>query len=124
MQFGLNHLVSLSVKKWNLLLLLSLALVLTIATQVLASIDLSEEISAEDEASFDEILEPVMDVYNFVKYVATAIAALVLVGAGIVFMLSGSDPVKRDQAKNMIMYVIFGLIIIWIAPLIVEFLVQ
>jgi hypothetical protein len=111
-------------KKWNLLLLLGLALVLTIATPVLASIDLSEEISAEDEASFDEILEPVMDVYNFVKYVATAIAALVLVGAGIVFMLSGSDPVKRDQAKNMIMYVVFGLIIIWIAPLIVEFLVQ
>ncbi|MBS3072909.1 TrbC/VirB2 family protein [Candidatus Pacearchaeota archaeon] len=111
-------------KKWNLLLLLSLALVLTIATPVLASIDLSEEISAEDEASFDEILEPVMDVYSFIKYVATAIAALVLVGAGIVFMLSGSDPAKRDQAKNMIMYVIFGLIIIWIAPLIVEYLVQ
>ena len=111
-------------KKWNLLVLLGLALVLSIATPVLASIDLSEEISAEDEASFDEILEPVMDVYNFVKYIATAIAALVLVGAGIVFMLSGSDPAKRDQAKNMIMYVIFGLIIIWIAPLIVEYLVQ
>lgn len=109
--------------RWNLLMLLGLVFILTI-TPALASIDLSEEISAEDEATFDSILEPVMNVYNFVKYVATAIAALVLVGAGIVFMLSGSDPRKRDQAKNMIMYVIFGLIIIWIAPLIVEYLVQ
>ena len=109
--------------KWNLLMLLGLILVLTI-TPTLAVIDLSEEISSTDEAAFDEILEPVMDIYNFVKYIATAIAALVLVGAGIVFMLSGSDPAKREQAKNMIMYVIFGLVIIWIAPLIVEYLVQ
>ena len=104
-------------------MLLGLVFVLTI-TPALASIDLSEEISTEDQATFDAILEPVMSIYNFVKYVATAIAALVLVGAGIVFMLSGSDPRKRDQAKNMIMYVIFGLIIIWVAPLIVEYLVQ
>ena len=109
--------------RWNLAALLGLALILTV-TPALAAVDLSEEISAEDEAAFDEILAPVMDVYNFVKYVATAIAALVLVGAGIVFMLSGGDPRKREQAKNMVMYVVFGLIIIWIAPLIVNFLVQ
>jgi len=109
--------------RWNLLMLLGLVLVLTI-TPTLAAIDLSEDVSVEDQAAFDSILEPVMNIYNFVKYVATAIAALVLVGAGIVFMLSGSDPAKRDQAKNMIMYVIFGLVIIWVAPLIVEYLVQ
>lgn len=109
--------------RWNLVMLLGLALVLTV-TPALAAIDLSGDISSDDQATFDAILEPVMNIYNFVKYVATAIAALVLVGAGIVFMLSGSDPRKRDQAKNMIMYVVFGLVIIWVAPLIVEYLVQ
>ena len=86
-----------------------------------AAVDLSEEISTDDEAAFDEILEPVMDVYNFVKYVATVVAALVLVGAGILFMMSGSNSAKREQAKNMVMYVVVGLIIIWVAPFVVEF---
>jgi hypothetical protein len=105
------------------LLLLAFVLLVTL-TPVLAVIDLDAPLDAADEAVFDEILEPIMKIYNFVKYIATAVAAIVLVGAGIVFMISGSDPRKRDSAKNMIMYVIAGLILIWIAPLIVNFLVQ
>ncbi|MFH1972086.1 MAG: pilin [archaeon] len=103
-------------------LLLILALCL-IVSPVMAAIDLNEPLDPADEAAFDEILEPIMSIYSFIKYVATVIAAFVLVIAGIVFMTSGSDPSKRDKAKNMIMYVIAGLILIWIAPLIVEFLV-
>jgi len=91
---------------------------------VSAEIELSETLSSDDEDAFDEILEPVMDIYNFIKYIATAVAALVLVGAGILFMLSGTDPRKREQAKSMVMYVVMGLVIIWIAPLLVDFLVQ
>ena len=106
------------------LVILGLFLVLSLSNVALATIDLSEPLTADDEAAIDEILEPVMDIYNFIKYIATAVAALVLVGAGIVFMLSGSSPGKREQAKNMVMYVIIGLVIIWIAPLIINFLVQ
>ena len=91
---------------------------------VSADVDLYEELSAEDEAAFDEILDPIMDIYNFIKYIATAIAAFVLVGAGIMFMMSGSDPSQRNKAKGMVTYVVIGLVIIWIAPLIVGFLVQ
>jgi hypothetical protein len=104
-----------------LFLLLILALNFSV---VFAAIDFDEGISAEDEAAFDEILEPVIKIYNFVKYIATIIAALVLVSAGLTFMLSGGDPSKREQAKNMVLYVIFGLILIWVAPLIVGFLVE
>jgi multisubunit Na+/H+ antiporter MnhB subunit len=38
-------------------------------------------------------------------------------------MTSGSDPKKREDAKNMAMYVIIGLIVIWAAPLIVNWIV-
>lgn len=105
------------------MLLLAFVLLVTL-TPALAVIDLDAPLDAADEAVFDEILEPIMKIYNFIKYIATAVAAIILVGAGIVFMTSGSDPRKRDSAKNMIMYVIAGLILIWIAPLIVNFLVQ
>jgi hypothetical protein len=106
------------------LVMLGLFLALSLSNVALAEIDLSETLSTDDEDAFDEILEPVMDIYNFVKYIATAVAALVLVGAGIVFMFSGSSPGKREMAKGMVMYVVIGLVIIWIAPLLVDFLVQ
>ena len=85
------------------------------------AIDFSNEISAEDKATFDQILEPVMKVYDLVKYTATAIAVIVLLFAGISYMVSGYDPKKRDESKHMAGYVVIGLCIIWAAPLVVNF---
>lgn len=82
----------------------------------------NQTISPEDQATFDHILEPVLKIYNLVKYVATFIAVIVLVLAGVSYIMSGSDPKKRDGAKNMIMYVLIGLAIIWAAPLVVQFI--
>lgn len=73
-----------------------------------------------DTAAFDQILQPVWKVYNFVKYIATAIAAIFLVFAGIMFMASGNDMMKRENAKHTIAYVVVGLIVIWAAPYIIQ----
>jgi len=48
-----------------------------------AEVDFDAELTAEEEAQFDEILEPVMKVYNFVKYAATVVGVMMLVFAGI-----------------------------------------
>lgn len=101
------------------LILLTLFLLPTIVS----AIDFNADVSDSDKATFDKMLEPVMKVYNLVKYVASAIAVLVLSFAGITYMISGSDPKKRDNAKNMATYVVIGLVIIWIAPLAVSFLI-
>ena len=71
-------------------------------------------------ATYDQILQPIQTIYDLVRYAVTVIAGLVLVFAGITYITSGSDPGKREQAKNMIMYVIIGLAVIWAAPLIVK----
>jgi len=89
----------------------------------IAAVDFDKGISAEDEATFDKILEPVLKVYNLVKYIATVMAVVVFLFAGLTYIMSGSDPKKRENAKSMAMYVIIGLIIIWAAPLIVNFIV-
>ncbi len=91
--------------------------------QFVLAVDFNSDISDEDKAVFDEILEPVMKIYNFVKYSATVIAVMVLLFAGITYITSGADPGKREQAKNMATYVIVGLVVIWAAPLIVNFIV-
>ena len=77
-------------------------------------------VSAASNPQYDAILQPIQNVYNFVKYAVTIIACLVLIFAGYTFITNGSDPKKKDSAKNMIMYVVIGLAIIWAAPLIVN----
>lgn len=111
--------------KANLLTLLGLVLVASLmSVQFVVAADFSQDISAEDQQTFDEILEPVMKIYDFIKYTATILAVLVLLFSGITYITSGSDPSKREKAKNMATYVIIGLIVIWAAPLIVNFIVS
>ena len=100
-----------------------LLLVLTLLPVGVLAQGFDDEISEEDQATFDQILEPVMKIYNFVKYAATVLAVVFLVFAGITFIMSGNDQAKREQAKMMATYIVIGLIVIWVAPLIVSFLV-
>lgn len=100
-----------------------LLLLLLVALPMVYAVDFDEEISDDDKATFDQILEPVMKIYNFLKYSATVLAVLFLIFAGVTFIMSGNDQAKREQAKMMGAYIIIGLIIIWIAPLIVGYLV-
>lgn len=104
-------------------LILSVFLFLFLSTHLIMAVDFNQEISSEDKASFDQILEPVLKIYNLVKYSATVLAVLVLLFAGISYMTSGANPGKREKSKNMVMYVVVGLIVIWAAPLIVNFIV-
>jgi len=90
---------------------------------MISAVSFDDDISDEDRATFDEILQPVMKIYNLIKYVATVVAVIVILFAGITYITSGSNAGKREQAKNMIMYVVIGLIVIWGAPLIVNFIV-
>ena len=75
---------------------------------------------AVGDSDFEEILQPITTIYNLIKYAATIIAGLVMLFAGITYISSGSDPGKREKAKNMVMYVIIGLIVIWAAPFVVD----
>lgn len=103
---------------------LVLFLVLLVIPLVLAeTAELDTTISDEDKAQFDEILTPIMKIYNMVKYFSSVIAGIVLLWAGISYMTSGNDPRKRDTSKNIAAYVVIGLIVIWAAPFVVNLFV-
>lgn len=78
---------------------------------------------ASANQTYDQILQPITTIFNLAKYSVTLIAGLVLVIAGIMYMTGGSDPLKREKAKNMVTYVVIGLAIIWIAPFIVQLMI-
>ena len=81
-------------------------------------------VASADESDFEEILKPLTTIYDLVKYAATVIAGLVMLFAGVTYIASGSDPGKREKAKNMVMYVIVGLIVIWAAPFVVDLILD
>lgn len=103
--------------------LIPVFLLLLLAIPIAMAIDLNQPLDPADQAKFDEIIQPVMKIYNFIKYIASAIAVICLLFAGITYMTSGSDPRKRENAKSMATYVVIGLLVIWAAPLIVEFMI-
>jgi len=107
--------------RWQVLLVMAI-LVLPLIHSV-SAVDFDQP-TASEKAQFDEILTPVMMIYNLVKYGATAIAAVMLLFSGITYMTSGGDPKKKETAKNMATYVIIGLLIIWVAPFVVNLLVS
>lgn len=103
---------------------LAILVLLIVAMPIVAAVEFDSSVSSSDKEKFDEILKPVMKIYSFVKYSATVLAVLFMVFAGVSFIISSNDPGKREQAKTMAAYVIVGLIVIWVAPLIVEFLLS
>ena len=94
---------------------------LQFASHAVVAAELNTTISSEDKATFDQILVPVMKVYNFVKYVASVVAVIFMLFAGLSYMTSGSDIRKRDTAKNIATYVLIGLFIVWAAPMAVSY---
>ena len=90
---------------------------------VSAELDFDGELSDEEKDEFDDILEPLMKIYNFIKYAATMIGVLMFVFAGISFVTAGGDQAKKERAKQMAVGVVIGLVLIWVAPLIVGYLV-
>jgi len=97
-------------------------IILFLLPTIVSAIDFNAEISDSDKAKFDNMLEPVVKVYTLFKYAVSVIAVVILSVAGVTYMVSGGNPSKRDTAKNMAAYVIIGMIIIWAAPFVVDFM--
>jgi len=103
-------------------LLLTLMMAIVVTPDVSAQIDFDPD-SYTDEGTFNQILEPVLRIYSFGKYAASLIAVMVLLLAGINYMVSGNNPQKREQAKYMASYVFVGLFVIWAAPYAINLMV-
>ncbi len=102
-------------------LFMLLFVLLMCVSVVFGAPDFDRELTPAEEAQFDEILEPIMKVYNFIKYAATVIGVMMIVFAGATFIMAGGEQVKKERAKNMAMGVIIGLGVIWVAPIVVEY---
>jgi len=70
----------------------------------------------------EELITPILNLYELVQYSATSIAILMLVVSGVRYIMSGSDHIARDKAKQSAANVVVGLVIIWAAPFVIEYI--
>jgi type IV secretory pathway VirB2 component (pilin) len=77
---------------------------------------------ADSTGDIASITEPLNKIYALVKGVISIGAVLIITFAGVKFMTSGDNIHAREGSKAMLTYAIIGLVIVWIAPLLVEYL--
>lgn len=73
-------------------------------------------------ASVSDITEPVTKIYDLIKGVVSIVGVIALTIAGAMYMFSGSNIQARENAKSMVSYAVVGLVLVWVAPIMVSYL--
>jgi type IV secretory pathway VirB2 component (pilin) len=73
-------------------------------------------------ATVSDITAPITKIYDLIKGIVAVIGIITITIAGAMYMFSGSNIQQRENAKSMVSYAIIGLVLVWVAPLIVGYL--
>jgi|SRR3989344_1023279 len=97
-------------------------LVLLLLPVALAAISYDQELSTDDKQQLEIILSPALKLLRAAQYLATFAAVVMLIYAGVLIVMFGSEMEKRKRGKQVIAGVIIGLLVIWGAPYFIRFL--
>jgi type IV secretory pathway VirB2 component (pilin) len=73
-------------------------------------------------ANVADITAPITKIYDLIKGIVSILGIIAITVAGAMYMFSGSNIQSREAAKGMVSYAIIGLVLVWIAPLMVGYL--
>jgi len=74
------------------------------------------------DTSVGDITAPITKIYDLVKGIVSILGIIAITVAGAMYMFSGSNIQSREAAKSMVSYAVVGLVLVWVAPLMVNFL--
>jgi len=75
-------------------------------------------------ANYSDLIAFVQGGLNLVISISALIAVISLVKAGIEYILSAGDETKIEKAQKSLIYTLIGLIMVFIAPLIIKFVLE
>jgi len=75
------------------------------------------------DADLDKIKEPLDRVYSVIQTIVSVVGVIVITFAGFRFMSSGDNIQSRESAKHMLSFAVIGLMIVWIAPYLVNYII-
>lgn len=73
-------------------------------------------------ATVDDIKAPINKIYDLAKGIVSVLGIIAITVAGAMYMFSGSNIESRENAKSMVSYAVVGLVLVWVAPLVVSYL--
>jgi len=73
-------------------------------------------------ASVSDITAPITKIYDLIKGIVSIIGVIAITIAGALYMFSGSNIQSRENAKSMVSFAIVGLVLVWVAPVLVGYL--
>jgi hypothetical protein len=83
------------------------------------------DLSALNQTRFSSLEEFITTIVNSYLIIGVAILAVIfLIKSGISYILSGGDSKKTEEAQKSIVYIIIGLVICILAPLLIQYLVK
>jgi len=107
--------------------ILSLTPNLALAVDPFEAIDCSDATNASSIICKDkdrELTEYTTSTINIILYVLGALAVVMIIYSGILYIMSGGDSTAVTKAKNTLLYSVIGLIVALLAYAIVNFVVK
>ncbi|MBI2356723.1 hypothetical protein HYV12_01590 [Candidatus Dojkabacteria bacterium] len=82
------------------------------------------DISIINSTGYSSLIEMVQGTINLIIAISALIAVGSLVFSGFQYILSAGDSGKAEKAQKSIIYTLVGLIVVFISPLIVRFILD
>ena len=76
---------------------------------------ISAQVTIDNPIKADSFADLIIIIINIMWVVALAVAPLLIVVAGFMFVFSAGDPTKVNTAKQLIFWALFGLFVIFIS---------
>ena len=76
----------------------------------------------ENPTSFDDLSSFILNLVNFAVEFSVLIAVIALIAAGFKYILAMGDEDKVEDATKSLVFAIIGLVIVFIAPLVVRYI--
>jgi Type IV secretion system pilin len=90
----------------------------------LASTDVCKDVTSQAASNSSPILSTLKTVMELISYIIGITAIIVLIVAGLQFMIGGSDPQAVANARNTLIYALVGIVIAVLAQSIVVFVLK
>jgi|TARA_Y100000310_G_C20554666_1_gene749912 hypothetical protein len=99
------------------------SLLVVLPQLVIGAVLPEENLSQEQESAVEEIESTIGSITSLIRLIGGTIGTLVITAGGVMFMTSGENPERKEQAKQVLTMGVIGLIVILVAPSIVGFII-
>ena len=85
------------------------------------SVAQGQTVTIRNPLGYDDFWQLIDKLIDFIFYLAIAIAPIMFIVAGFYFITAAGDPEKVQTAKKMILWVLIGLLIVFLAKALIVF---